>query len=132
MLVMRIDEVLGNDTCGHLQASDIAIKLTPHLWTGEATCCSQVTVDDAFLCSECLQDDIFNAVRFGKGIYAPTPVAEMRPPRTADETGFPVEELTIYAVALGDDCALPFPQRPIPATVWEDNIATVTVCHLLC
>ena len=109
MLIPRIDEVLRYYARRHLKTRHIAIELTPHLRTGEAARCSQVAVDDAVLFAERLVDDTFYTAVLRHGLEAAAPVAEMRPPRAADKAGLTIEELSIDAIALVDDNALPFP-----------------------
>ena len=109
MLIPRIDEVFRHHARCHLKARHIAVELTPHLRTGEAACRSQVPIDDTILFAERLVDDTFYTAVLRHGIETATPVAEMRPPRAADKAGLTNEELSINAIALVDDDALPFP-----------------------
>ena len=109
MLVTRIDEIFRHHARCHLKARHIAVELTPHLRTGEAARSTQVPIDDTILFAERLVDDTFYTAVLRHGIEAATPVAEMPPPRAADETRLAVEELAIDAVALVDDDAFPFP-----------------------
>lgn len=109
MLVTRIDEVLCHHTRCHLKACHISVELTPHLHTGEAARCTQVPIDDTILFAECLEYDAFYTAILRHGIEAATPVAEMPPPRAADETRLIVEELAIDAIALVNNDAFPFP-----------------------
>ena len=109
MLIPRIDEVLRHYARCHLKARHIAVELTPHLRTGEAARCTQVTIDDTILLAERLINNTFYTAVLRHGIEAATPVTEMRPPRSADETRLAVEELAIDAIALVDDDTFPFP-----------------------
>ena len=131
MLIPRIDEVLRHYARCHLKARHIAVELTPHLRTGEAARCSQVPINDTVLFTERLVNDTFYTAILRHGIEAATPVAEMRPPRAADETRLAVEELAIDTIALVDDDTFPFPQRPIPAAVRENDVTTFLIRHLL-
>ena len=108
MLVARIDEVLCHHTRSHLKARDISVELTPHLRAGEAARSAQVPIDDTILFAERLVYDAFYTAILRHGIKAATPVAEMPPPRAADETRLAVEELAIDAVALVNNDAFPF------------------------
>ena len=45
VLVDGIDKVFGDDAAGHLQAGDVAIKLTAHLWSCKAAGCTEFTGD---------------------------------------------------------------------------------------
>ena len=109
MLVTRIDEVFRHHARCHLKARHIAVELTPHLRTGETARRTQVPIDDTILFAERLIDDTFYTAVLRHGIDTATPVAEMRPPRAADKAGLTIEELSIDAIALVDDDALPFP-----------------------
>ena len=109
MLVTRIDKILRHYTRSHLKARHIAVELTPHLRTGEAARRAQVPIDDTILFAERLVYDTFYTAVLRHGIEAATPVTEMRPPRSADETRLAVEELAIDAIALVDDDTFPFP-----------------------
>ena len=109
MLVTRIDEIFRHHPRCHLKARHIAVELAPHLRTGEAACRSQVPIDDTILFAERLVDDTFYTAVLRHGIDTAAPVAEMRPPRAANEACLAVKELAIDAVALIDDDALPFP-----------------------
>lgn len=109
MLVMRINKILRHYARCHLKTRHIAVELTPHLRTGEAARRTQVPIDDTILLAERLVNDTFYTAILRQGIEAATPVAEMRPPRAADEACLAVEELAIDTIALVDDDALPFP-----------------------
>ena len=109
MLVTWIDEIFRHHARCHLKARHIAVELTPHLRTGEAACRSQVPIDDTILFAERLVDDTFYTAVLRHGIETAAPVAEMRPPRAADEACLAVEELAIDAITLVDDDTFPFP-----------------------
>ena len=109
MLVTRIDEILCHHTRCHLKARDISVELTPHLRAGEAARGTQVSIDDTILFAERLVNDTFYTAILRHGIEAATPVAEMPPPRAADEASLTVEKLAINTITLVDDDALPFP-----------------------
>ena len=109
MLVTRIDEIFRHHARCHLKARHITVELAPHLRTGEATCRTQVAVDDTILFAERLVDDAFYTAVLRHVIETATQVAEMRPPRATDEAGLTVEKLAIDTITLVDDDALPFP-----------------------
>ena len=109
MLVARIDEILCHHACCHLKARDITIELTPHLRTGETARGTQVPIDDTILFAKRLVDDTFYTAVLRHGIEAAAPIAEMPPPRAADEACLAVEELAIDAITLVDDDTFPFP-----------------------
>ena len=81
----------------------------PHLRTGETARGTQVSIDDTVLFTERLVNDTFYTSVFRHWIETTPPIAEMRPPRAADEACLAVEELSIDAITLVDDDTFPFP-----------------------
>lgn len=108
MLVGRVDEVFGYDVAAHLQAGDIAVKLAAHLRPVKTTGGPQFAGNQAAMLSQRRQDAVFYRPFCRYWMSAAAVVIEVGPPLAADESGFLVEELAVYAVAIGDDGAFPF------------------------
>ena len=128
VLVSRIDEVLGDDAAGRLQAGDIAVESAAHLRPRETTGSTKLSGNKTAVLLQSQQDGLFDAARFGGRVLAAAIVAEVGPPLTADKARLTRKELAIDAAAFGHDGAFPFPQRPIPASIRKPHIAAV-VAH---
>ena len=129
MLVGGVDEILGDDAAGHLQAGDIGVETTAHLGAVEAAGGTEVAGNHAAVDTEDFQDGAFNAVLGRLGILGTAVVAEVGPPLHTDEAGFPAEELAVGKMTFGDDGTFPLPEGPLPAVVGH-HIAALW-CHQL-
>ena len=76
------------------------------------------------------QDGLFDAPFLWRWVFAAAIIAEVRPPRAADESSLASEEFAIDVTAFSDDLAFPFPQRPVPAAVVKHHITAVFVNHV--
>ena len=131
VLVAGIDEVLGDDAAGHLQAGDVAVEAAAHPGLGESAQASQVTGDEAAVLTQGHEDGLLDTAGGWGRVGMAAPVVEVGPPVAADEAGLLVEELAIDAVALGDDGPFPVPQWPVPAAVVKEHIAALGVHGLV-
>ena len=109
VLVVRIDEIFGNDVASHLQTGDVAVELAAHLCACEATEVAKFSCDEAAIVAQGGEDGIFNCAFFGSGAFAAAVVVEVCPPFFSNKARFLIEKLAIDAVAFGHDSAFPFP-----------------------
>ena len=82
MFIHRIDEIFRDDPASHLQASDVAIELTTHLWTIKTTGCSQFASDQRTLLLQGKQDGLIDGTLWRCRMQMATVVAEVWPPLT--------------------------------------------------
>lgn len=64
-------------------------------------------------------------------IYSSPVIAKVMPPVQTNEPCLAGKELTIDAVATGYYLSLPFPQRPVPATIGKHHIAAIVTHDVL-
>ena len=112
MFVNWIDKILSDDMCTHLQPTDIGIKFRSHVFPREVACGTQFAGYHAAMLAQGSQYEVFNSAFFRYGMLTTAPVAEVRPPLTADKSRFAGKEVAIDAVAVAHHRTLPLPQRP--------------------
>lgn len=109
VFVLGVDEIFRNDISAHFEPGNVRVKLAAHFCARKAACFAQVAGDHAAVFFQSLEYHILDASFLRVWKYASAVVAEIRPPLTADEGGFPVEELAIRTPAFLYDFAFPFP-----------------------
>ena len=121
VLVTRIDEILSHDIGCHFQSGEITVKLASHtldlrsssflqgrveasftLLLLRASVARETAGSPKFSCDETArwlkraENSSFYRVIIRAGVFAPSVVAEVRPPFLADESCFLVKELSVH------------------------------------
>ena len=131
VLIEGVNEIFSDDAALHLQTGDVAIEAAAHLRACETTGGAELAGNETALLTKGEEDGLFDAALGRGGMAAATKVAEIGPPVETNEAGLACEELTIDAMALGNDGALPLPQGPVPSAIGENHITTFIIDQLL-
>ena len=98
----------------------------------KSACSAQFACDKAPFAFQRGENGLLYATLLGIRVKAAAIIAEVRPPLTAYERGFTLEELAIGATALTQHRAFPFPQRPFPSSVRQACVLTFFVHRIFC